>query len=152
MEDLPPEWSALGTENEAPTAHDEPAAAEPRTEPTPSRSSEPRRAPDPKPSRVAHLRALGPDDDGGRDLVDGALAKQPDPREEWNGVSPPSRRGGSGRVLTDVHVDHGFAPRELADLARMSVLGSVAPASVRTRLLAGIDAWLRHPGEPDVRP
>jgi len=39
---------------------------------------------------------------------------------------------------------HEFAPQELADLARMSVLGSAAPDSVRTRLLAAIDAWL-HP-------
>jgi adenosine deaminase len=37
---------------------------------------------------------------------------------------------------------HGFTPSELADLARMSVLSSAAPAPVRTRLLAGIDAWL----------
>jgi adenosine deaminase len=37
---------------------------------------------------------------------------------------------------------HGFSPRELADLARMSVLGSSAPPSVRTRLLAAIDTWL----------
>jgi adenosine deaminase len=37
---------------------------------------------------------------------------------------------------------HGFTPLELAELARMSVLASAAPAGVRTRLLAGIDAWL----------
>jgi adenosine deaminase len=37
---------------------------------------------------------------------------------------------------------HGFTPSELADLARMSVLSSAAPAPVRTRLLAGIDSWL----------
>ena len=37
---------------------------------------------------------------------------------------------------------HGFTPQELADVARMSVLGSAAPGSVRTRLLAAIDAWL----------
>jgi adenosine deaminase len=37
---------------------------------------------------------------------------------------------------------HGFTPRELADVARMSVLGSAAPDSVRTRLLAAIDAWV----------
>jgi adenosine deaminase len=37
---------------------------------------------------------------------------------------------------------HGFTPPELADLARMSVLGSAAPTGVRNRLLAGIDAWL----------
>lgn len=39
---------------------------------------------------------------------------------------------------------HGFTPRELADLARMSVLGSTAPDSVRTHLLTGIDAWLNR--------
>jgi adenosine deaminase len=37
---------------------------------------------------------------------------------------------------------HGFTPRQLADLARMSVLGSAAPPPVRRRLLAAIDAWL----------
>ena len=37
---------------------------------------------------------------------------------------------------------HEFTPHELASLARMSVLGSAAPNSVRTRLLAAIDAWL----------
>jgi adenosine deaminase len=37
---------------------------------------------------------------------------------------------------------HKFTPPELAELARMSVLGSAAPASVRTRLLTGIDTWL----------
>ena len=37
---------------------------------------------------------------------------------------------------------HGFTDAELADLARASVLGSVAPAELRTAMLAGIDAWL----------
>jgi len=37
---------------------------------------------------------------------------------------------------------HGFTDIELADLARTSVLSSVAPEPVRGRLLAGIDAWL----------
>jgi adenosine deaminase len=37
---------------------------------------------------------------------------------------------------------HGFSPPELAEFARMSVLGSVAPETLRTRLLAAIDAWL----------
>ena len=36
---------------------------------------------------------------------------------------------------------HGFTPAELAALARMSVHGSAAPDSVRSRLLDGIDAW-----------
>jgi adenosine deaminase len=37
---------------------------------------------------------------------------------------------------------HGFSPHELAGLARMSVLGSAAPAPLRASLLAGIDDWL----------
>jgi len=36
----------------------------------------------------------------------------------------------------------GLGDGELAELARMSVRGSVAPDDVRTRLLTGIDAWL----------
>jgi adenosine deaminase len=37
---------------------------------------------------------------------------------------------------------HGLADAQLAELARMSVAGSAAPAQVRAELLAGIDAWL----------
>lgn len=37
---------------------------------------------------------------------------------------------------------HGFTPAELADLARMSVRSSAAPAETRTRLLTAIDHWL----------
>lgn len=37
---------------------------------------------------------------------------------------------------------HGFTDEELAELARQSVRGSVAPVEVRERLLGGIDAWL----------
>ncbi|CAL9500374.1 adenosine deaminase [Streptomyces sp. enrichment culture] len=37
---------------------------------------------------------------------------------------------------------HGFTDAELAELARQSVRGSVAPQDVRVKLLAGIDAWL----------
>jgi adenosine deaminase len=40
---------------------------------------------------------------------------------------------------------HGLSDGELAELARMSVRGSVAPAAVRARLLAGIDGWLASP-------
>ena len=40
---------------------------------------------------------------------------------------------------------HGFTDAELADLARASVLGSVAPASLQAGLLAGIDGWLALP-------
>ena len=37
---------------------------------------------------------------------------------------------------------HGFTDAELANLARMSVLGSAAPDAVRLDVLAGIDTWL----------
>jgi adenosine deaminase len=40
---------------------------------------------------------------------------------------------------------HGFTDTELADLARTSVLSSVAPEPLRARLLAGIDHWLFLP-------
>lgn len=40
---------------------------------------------------------------------------------------------------------HGLADPELAELARMSIRGSVAPPEVRTSLLADIDAWLATP-------
>jgi adenosine deaminase len=37
---------------------------------------------------------------------------------------------------------HGFSATELAELARMSILGSAAHASLQAHLLAGIDDWL----------
>jgi adenosine deaminase len=40
---------------------------------------------------------------------------------------------------------HGMTDDELAELARMSVRGSVAPAEVKTGLLSRIDAWLASP-------
>jgi len=40
---------------------------------------------------------------------------------------------------------HDFGDAELADLARTSVLASVAPEPLRARLLAGIDDWLAAP-------
>jgi adenosine deaminase len=43
---------------------------------------------------------------------------------------------------------HGLYDDELAELARMSVRGSVAPEEVRARLLAGIDSWLSSPAPP----
>ena len=43
---------------------------------------------------------------------------------------------------------HALSDAELAELARMSVRGSAAPPEIRSRLLAGIDAWLASPGGP----
>jgi adenosine deaminase len=40
---------------------------------------------------------------------------------------------------------HGLSDGELAELARMSVRGSAAPAQIKARQLAGIDAWLASP-------
>ena len=45
---------------------------------------------------------------------------------------------------------HGMSDAELAELARMSVRGSVAPSEVRARQLAGIDAWLSSPARPGL--
>ena len=39
------------------------------------------------------------------------------PNANWNGVTTPSRRGGSGRLLTDVLVELGYADREKMDAA-----------------------------------
>ena len=41
--------------------------------------------------------------------------------------------------------DHLLTDPEIAELARMSVLGSAAPADVRDKLLAGISDWLAAP-------
>jgi adenosine deaminase len=49
-------------------------------------------------------------------------------------------------------VVHGLGDAALAGLAAMSVRGSVAPAEIKNRLLAGIDRWLASPDplqEPD---
>lgn len=46
---------------------------------------------------------------------------------------------------------HGFSDQELAELARMSVRGSVAAGDVRRRLLADIDGWLALPSSVDAR-
>jgi adenosine deaminase len=40
---------------------------------------------------------------------------------------------------------HDFTDAELAELARQSIRGSAAPEDVRSRLLAGVDAWLTSP-------
>ena len=40
---------------------------------------------------------------------------------------------------------HGFDDAGLAELARSSVAVSRAPAELKARLLAGIDAWLTGP-------
>jgi adenosine deaminase len=47
---------------------------------------------------------------------------------------------------------HELSDGELAELARMSVRASAAPAEVRARLLTGISAWLASPGRRDDRP
>ena len=52
---------------------------------------------------------------------------------------------------TDARAVDGLSDAELAGLARTSATGSAAPAAVRGRLLAGIEAWLADPDpEPDA--
>jgi adenosine deaminase len=46
---------------------------------------------------------------------------------------------------------HGFSDAELAELARMSVRGSTAPAAAKANMLADIDAWLHAPTQPADR-
>src|SRR3712207_4542939 len=48
------------------------------------------------------------------------------PKKKGNGVTTPSRRGGSGRVLTDVIVDLGFVTRGEMDEAIERANGSGA--------------------------
>jgi adenosine deaminase len=43
---------------------------------------------------------------------------------------------------------HGLSDGQLAELARMSVRASVAPADISSALLAGIDAWIASPELP----
>ncbi|HVP03452.1 MAG TPA: ATPase, T2SS/T4P/T4SS family [Solirubrobacteraceae bacterium] len=47
----------------------------------------------------------------------GALAKQPDPDEPWDGVVHPKSRGGGGRFLSDVIVEMGIAERDRVERA-----------------------------------
>jgi type IV pilus assembly protein PilB len=60
-----------------------------------------------------HLRTVGDDDSI---ESEGALARQPDP-ERSDGITPPTRRGGSGRFLTDVIVEMGFVERQVVETA-----------------------------------
>ena len=86
-----------------PPAVEEPAPPTPPSMPSFTAPEPPRAEESPtRPATKGHLRAIGPAD------TDGALAKAPQHDHEWNGVTPPSRRGGSGRFLTDVLGDLGF--------------------------------------------
>ena len=107
-----------------PAAEELPAPPEPPPPPPRTRIA----TPPPTHGGPPHLRALGPDDDlGGRESIHGALAKQLQPHEEWNGVTPPSRRGGSGRFLTDVLVDLGFVEQQRVDAAVEAARGLGKP-------------------------
>ncbi|HEU4703481.1 MAG TPA: ATPase, T2SS/T4P/T4SS family, partial [Conexibacter sp.] len=141
--ELPPEWSAMGGGEPAldpppvPPAVPPPSTppiAAPDTSATEELSAPPEPPPPPPRTRIAtpspthagppHLRALGPDDPA---PIDGALAKQLQSHEEWNGVTPPSRRGGSGRFLTDVLVDLGFVEQARVDAAVEAARGLGKP-------------------------
>src|SRR3712207_567252 len=55
-------------------------------------------------------------------------ATQASPSQKWNGVTTPSRRGGSGRQLSDVIVELGFIGRDAMDgaISRAQATGSAA--------------------------
>ncbi|MDQ4040683.1 MAG: Flp pilus assembly complex ATPase component TadA [Actinomycetota bacterium] len=65
------------------------------------------------PATRPHLRPV----DDGTPESQGALARQPAPETHNGGITPPSRRGGSGRFLTDVLIDMGFVDRAQVDAA-----------------------------------
>jgi type IV pilus assembly protein PilB len=60
-----------------------------------------------------HLRSVASDGI----QSEGALAREPQPENPNTGITPPSRRGGSGRFLTDVLVEMGFVERERVEAA-----------------------------------
>ncbi len=69
----------------------------------------------------AHLRPVGADGAGGQ-------AAAPEHPEDWDGVTAPSRRGGSTRFLTDVLVELGCCDRERVEAAiAESRLAGLAP-------------------------
>ncbi len=95
-----------------PPAVEEPAPPTPPSMPSFTAPEPPRAEESPtRPATKGHLRAIGPAD------TDGALAKAPQHDHEWNGVTPPSRRGGSGRFLTDVLGDLGFVEQQRVEAA-----------------------------------
>ena len=94
-------------------APEPPRAEEPPTPPAPKPASQAPKPASQAPKPTPHLRAIGPHDAP----TDGALAKAPQHDHEWNGVTPPSRRGGSGRFLTDVLVDLGFVEQQRVEAA-----------------------------------
>jgi len=49
------------------------------------------------------------------------------------------------RQYEDARTVHGFSDRELAELARGSIRASTASEATKTRMLAGVDAWLADP-------
>jgi len=76
----------------------------------------------------ARLRAVGAEPSGG---AAAPAATAPGAPSAADGVTPPSRRGGSGRFVTDVLVDLGFVARERADgVAEVARTGGLAPERV----------------------
>src|ERR671920_2340413 len=63
-------------------------------------------------------------------------ATAPTKPKKGNGITTPSRRGGSGRVLTDVIVDLGFVEREAMDNA-VEMAHAAGSAAERVLLSTG---------------
>jgi type IV pilus assembly protein PilB len=101
-----------GEESRLPELEEAPATADIETS-VPKAAQEPRRPTAMDSENRPHLRPVTPD---GTTESEGALARQPEP-EAPGGITPPTRRGGSGRFLTDVIVEMGLLDRERVDAA-----------------------------------
>jgi type IV pilus assembly protein PilB len=63
--------------------------------------------------------------------VDAAADAATQPAEDWDGVTAPSRRGGSSRFLTDVLIELGYCERERVESALVEARSSgIAPERV----------------------
>ena len=82
-----------------------------------------------------HLRTVGDDDSI---ESEGALARQPDP-ERSDGITPPTRRGGSGRFLTDVIVEMNFVERPVVETA---IEGARSPRTSSPASWPSATAWI----------
>ena len=73
-----------------------------------------------EPQAPATLGSLPLDDLSDQELVTAPLAEPPRPdgsRDGFAGITPPKRRGGAGRFITDVIVELGFMPQSRVDAA-----------------------------------
>jgi hypothetical protein len=136
------------------------SAAEPNGLERPSEVEQPPSGPPPPPERLADDRFSGPPPLEGEDGGAGPTVEPPAPgsepssnrgstddsveSEETPGLTPPSRRGGSGRFITDHIVELGYASLEQVELAIERGRGTGTPPE-QVLLEASTITW---PGRP----